>query len=456
MLGSGPGGYPAAIRASQLGMKVAIIERDRPGGVCLNWGCIPTKALLKSAEIYEYLKKGGSFGLKAEGVSYSLQDVVKRSRGISKRIVTGVEYLLKKHKIDLIKGEGKLTAADSIRVETENGTQTVNAKHIILATGARPRDIPGIARDGERIISSKEAMMLTTLPENFVVIGAGAIGMEFAYYYKQLGSNVTVLEALDRVLPVEDDEISNVVRKTFTRKGVTLELGAKVTSAKREGEKVKVEYEVGGQKKTIDADITLMAIGVQANVENLGLDQVGIKTHKQGISINEHMQTNLPNVYAIGDVIGPPWLAHVATAEGVHAAEHIAGENPHIINYDAIPACTYCKPQVASVGYTERRCKEEGIDYQVSTFPFTANGRAIATGDSDGMVKLVFEKQYGGLIGGHIVGGDATEMIHELALGIGMEATAESIGKTVHAHPTLGESIMEASLEILGERIHGA
>jgi dihydrolipoamide dehydrogenase len=456
VVGAGPGGYPAAVRSSQLGKKVAIIEKDRPGGICLNWGCIPTKALLKSAEIYGYMQKAGAFGLKADSVSFDLGAVVDRSRGISQRITTGVDYLFKKHKIDHIKGEAKLLSPTSVSVTDGNGERTVQTEQIIIATGARPRDIPGLERDGERIISSKEAMTLKTLPQTMVIIGAGAIGMEFAYYYASFGSNVTVLEAMDRVLPVEDEEISQVVSKSFTRKGIKIETGAKVLAAIREGENVLVEYEAAGSKKTIDADITLVAIGVTANIENLGLEAVGVKTHRHGIAVNEHMQTNVPSIYAIGDVIGPPWLAHVATAEGVHAAEHIAGQNPHIINYNCVPGCTYCKPQVASVGYTERKCKEEGIAYTVGKFPFTANGRAIATGDSEGLVKLIFEKKYGGLIGGHIVGGDATEMIHELVLGISMEATADEIGKTIHAHPTLGESVMEAALDTLGERIHGA
>ncbi|MDX9753764.1 MAG: dihydrolipoyl dehydrogenase [bacterium] len=456
VVGAGPGGYPAAIRSAQLGNKVAVIEKDRPGGICLNWGCIPTKALLKSAEMYDYLKKGGSFGLKAEGVSFDLGAVVERSRGISNRIVTGVEFLFKKYKIETIKGDARLTSPTTVGVKTAEGEKTITAGNIILATGARPRDIPGIMRDGERIISSKEAMVLKTLPGKMVVIGAGAIGMEFAYYYKSLGTDVTVLEAMDRVLPVEDDEISQIVAKSFTRKGIQVVTGAKVSSVKREGHTVKIDYEAGGSKKTITADITLVAVGVVANTDNLGLETVGVKTYRHGISVNEHMQTSVPTIYAVGDVIGPPWLAHVATAEGVHAAEHIAGKKPHLIDYNQVPGCTYCKPQVASVGYTERRCKEEGLEYTVGKFVFTANGRAIATGDSEGMVKLIFEKKYGGLIGGHIVGGDATEMIHELVLGISMEATAEEIGKTIHAHPTLGESIMEAALDTLGERIHGA
>ncbi|RJP24601.1 MAG: dihydrolipoyl dehydrogenase [Candidatus Omnitrophota bacterium] len=456
VIGAGPGGYVAAIRASQLGMKTAIVEKDRPGGLCLNWGCIPSKALLKSAELYEKLKKGGTFGLKADNVSYDLAAIVDRSRGISERIVNGVEYLLKKYKIQHIKGAAGIVSPKEVRVETEGKTTGIQTDHIIIATGTHPRDLPGIRRDGERIISSKEAMLLKTLPKRLVVVGAGAIGMEFAYYYSCLGSEVTILEALDRVLPVEDDEVSAEVAKSFKRRGVKIETGARVSSAVRNGEEVKIEYEVGGAKKTITADVTLAAVGVIANTDGLGLEKVGIKTYKNGISVNEHMQTSVPTIYAIGDVIGPPWLAHVASAEGVHAVEHMAGKNPHRIDYNSVPGCTYCKPEVASVGYTERRAKEEKIEYTLGKFSFRASGRAIAAGDADGFVKLIFEKKYGGLIGAHIVGGEATEMIHELVLAKNLEATAEEIGKTIHAHPTLGESIMEAALDSIGERIHGA
>jgi len=289
-----------------------------------------------------------------------------------------------------------------------------------------------------------------------VIVGAGAIGMEFAYYYRCLGSEVTVLEALPRVLPVEDDEISEIVAKSFKRQGIAIETNARVASTQRKKDEVEIQYEVAGAKKTLIADIALVAIGVDANLEGLGLEPLGIRTHKNGIAVNEHFQTSVPTVYAIGDVIGPPWLAHVASAEGVHAVEHIAGLNPRIVNYDTIPGCTYCKPEVASVGLNERKAKERGVDYTVGRFQFRASGRALASGDADGMVKLLFEKKYGELIGAHIVGGEATEMIHELALAMNLEATAEEIGKTVHAHPTLGESVMEAALDAIGERIHGA
>lgn len=456
VIGSGPGGYVAACRAAQLGMKVAIVEADRPGGICLNWGCIPTKALLKSAEMYEVLKKGGSFGLKAENISYDLAAVVERSRGIADRIVSGVEYLFKKYSIQHIKGMGTLASPTQVQVKANGETTVLESDVIIVATGARPRELPHIRLDGERIISSKQAMTLKTLPARLAVIGAGAIGMEFAYYYRALGSEVTVLEALDRVLPVEDEEISKQVARAFTRKGIQIETGALVSSVQRHGDTVQLEYEVKGNKKKLEADIALLAIGVVPNIEHLGLETVGVKTAKHGIAVNEHQQTNVPSIYAIGDVIGPPWLAHAASAEGVHAVEHIAGKNPRPIDYNAIPGCTYCRPQVASVGYTEQKAKAEGIAYTVGRFEFKASGRAVAVGDTDGLVKLIFEKQYGGLIGAHIAGAEAPEMIHELVLAIQQECTAEEIGKAVHAHPTFGESIMEAALDAIGERIHGA
>lgn len=456
VIGAGPGGYVAAIRAAQLGMNVTLIERDRPGGVCLNWGCIPTKALLKSAELVELMRHGGAYGLKTEGLSYDLDAIVARSREISDRNAKGVEYLLKKNNIQHIKGEASILSSTHVQVIHDGDTKTIESDRIIIASGARPRDLPGVERDGKRIISSKEALVLRTLPKRLAVIGAGAIGMEFAYYFNCLGSVVTVLEALERVLPAEDDDISKLVTRCFKKKKIAIETGALVQSAKVQGETVGVQYSVNGAEKTLDADVVLVAVGVVPNVEGLGLETVGIETDKNGITVNDHTQTNIAEIYAIGDVIGPPWLAHVASAQGVHAVEHIAGRNPSPIDYDAIPACTYCKPQIASVGYTERRARTEGIDCTIGTYSLMANGRAIATGETDGTVKLIFNKETGALIGGHVVGGEATEMIHELALGIRQKATAETIGHTVHAHPTLGEAIMEAALDTLGERIHGA
>lgn len=456
VIGSGPGGYVAAIRASQLGMKTAVVEKDRPGGICLNWGCIPTKALLKSAEIYESIQKAGSYGLKVDGAAYDLAAIVERSRGISERNSQGIDYLFKKNKITLIKGEASLISPNGIKVKNENQSAMYTAEKIVIATGARSRELPGVKIDRVRIITSREAMTLTTLPKRLAIVGSGAIGMEFAYYYRAFGSEVTILEALDRVLPIEDGEISKLAARSFSRRGVKIETGALVRAVARNGETVHLEYEAGGQKKTLDADVALIAIGVAPNIENLGLEKAGVKTYKAGISVNEHMQTNIPTIYAIGDVIGPPWLAHVASAEGVHAVEHMAGKNPHVIDYNKIPGCTYCKPQIASAGYSEEKAKKEGIEYTVGSFSFKGSGRALATGDTDGMVKLLFEKKYGGLIGGHIIGGDATEMIHEIVLALYQEVTAEEIGKAIHAHPTLGESIMESALDVLGERIHGA
>ena len=456
LIGAGPGGYVAAIRAAQLGMDVTIVERDRPGGVCLNWGCIPTKALLKSAELFDLMHHASAYGLKAENISYDLESIVSRSRGLSDRTAKGVEYLLKKHKIQQVKGEASLLSPMQVQVTHENENRILESDRIVIATGARSRDLPGVQRDGKRIISSKEALVLKSLPKRLAVIGAGAIGMEFAYYFRCLGSEVTVIEALERALPAEDDDISKLVTRSFKKRKIAIETNARVKTVEPVGEGACVQYEVNGKEKTLEADIVLVAVGVVPNIESLGLETVGVEIHNAGITVNEHCQTNVPSIYAIGDVIGPPWLAHVASAEGVHAAEHIAGKNPAPIDYNTIPACTYCKPQAASIGYTEHRAKEEGIDCTIGMYSFMANGRAIASGETDGMVKLVFEKDSGVLIGGHIAGGEATEMIHELALAIRQKATAEIIGHTIHAHPTLGEAIMEAALDTIGERIHGA
>ncbi len=455
VIGSGPGGYVAAIRAAQLGMKTAVVERDQPGGICLNWGCIPTKALLKSASLYESIKNGGAFGLKIEGASFNLEEIVQRSRDVSGGIVKGVAYLLKKHDVTLIKGDASLASANSVLVKTDGDSSVLEADNIIIASGARTRQLPGMELDGERIISSKEAMTLKTLPSKMAIIGAGPIGMEFAYFFQALGSQVTILEAMERILPVEDIDVSKTVARAFKRRKVKIETSAKVEHIERDGETVRINYESKGKSKTIDADIAIVAIGVSPNVETLGLDKVGVDTYKSGIRVNENMQSSVPSIYAIGDVNGPPWLAHVASAEGVHAVEYIAGKNPVAINYDAVPGCIYCEPQAASVGYSEERAQQDGIMYTKGEFSFKASGRAIASGHADGMVKLLFEKEHGALIGGHIVGGEATEMIHELVLGVSLKSTAEDIGRAIHAHPTYGESIMEAALDALGERIHG-
>ena len=404
VIGAGPGGYVAAIRASQLGMKTTIIERDRPGGLCLNWGCIPSKSLLKSAELYESLKKGSVYGLKVENIGFDLGAIVDRSRSVSERIVKGVEYLFKKYQIEHIKGTASLVSPSELRVESEGKTISIQSERILIATGSRPKDLPGVKRDGERIISSKEAMLLKTLPERLVVIGAGAIGMEFAYYYNCLGSNVTILEALDRVLPVGDDEISQLLAKMFKRKGVKIETGARVSSIECQGDEVHILYETGETNKELTADVTLVAIGVEPNIDTLGLDRLGIQTYKHGISVDERMRTSIPGIYAIGDVIGPPWLAHAASAEGILAVEEMAGKNPAPINHDAIPGCVYCHPEAASVGYTEQKAKEAGIEYTVGRYDFRACGRAIASGDTDGFVKLLFDRKDNTLIGAHIVG----------------------------------------------------
>jgi dihydrolipoamide dehydrogenase len=455
VIGGGPGGYVAAIRAAQLGMKTAVIERDKLGGICLNWGCIPTKALLKNAEIYDHVKHGAEWGLKYENLSFDFTQIIRRSRGVADRMSTGVNFLMKKNRVTPLFGTARLTAPGKITVTDKDGkAEAVEAKHIVLATGARPRSIPGMAIDGEKIISSKEAMILGETPKNLVVIGAGAIGIEFTYFYSVLGSKVTVLEALDSILPVEDREISKVVATSLKKRGVDIVTGARVEKIETTATGVKVSYKVGDNVATVEGDKALMAIGVTGNIENLGLEELGVKTEKGHIRVDEAYRTNVPGIYAIGDVIGPPWLAHVASAEGVHCIEAIAGKNPHRIDYANIPGCTYCQPQVASVGLTEEKAKETGVKYRVGKFPFNASGKAVAAGEPDGMVKILFGEKYGEILGAHIVGSEATEMIHELAVARTLEATWQELHATVHAHPTLSEAVMEAAGQAYGVAVN--
>ncbi|MDX2177149.1 MAG: dihydrolipoyl dehydrogenase [Candidatus Sumerlaeia bacterium] len=455
VIGGGPGGYVAAIRAAQLKMKVAVVERERLGGICLNWGCIPTKALLKNAEVFDKFKHGAEWGIKADNVSFDFNAIIKRSRGVADRMSSGIDFLMKKNRVTPHLGTATITAPGKIEVAKKDGSKEVlEAKHIIVATGARPRTIPGVALDGEKVITSKEAMSLAEHPESLIVIGAGAIGIEFTYFYSVLGTKVTVLEAKDTILPVEDKEISRVVHNSLKHRGVTLVTGAMVNEVKTTGKGVSVTYTVGSDKKTIEAPKALMAIGVQGNVENLGIEKLGVAIERAHIKVDSHYRTNVPGIYAIGDVVGPPWLAHVASAEGIHCVEAIAGLGPHEVDYSNIPGCTYCQPQVASVGKTEEQLKAEGVEYRVGRFPFTASGKAVAASEAEGMVKLLFGKKYGELIGAHIVGSEATEMIAELCLGKALEVTWEELHHTMHAHPTLSEAIMEAAANSEGLAIH--
>ena len=458
ILGGGPGGYVAAIRAAQLGFKTVVIDKDNLGGICLNWGCIPTKSLLKNAEIFDNVKNHGKeFGIYTKELSFNYKEIILRSRHITDRITKNVEMLVKKNKIDRIRGFGKLISQNKIAILDKDGKQTDNltADNIIIATGARPKAFQNIPIDRKNIITSTEAMNLPEQPKELIIIGAGAIGIEFAYFYSVLGTKVTVIEMLDNILPVEDVEVSQALEKTFKKRGIEIFTKTMVEKAEVKGKKVLVTINQNGQKKELSADKVLSAIGVTGNVEGFGLEELGVELYKNHIKVDKKTyQTNVKNIYAIGDVIGPPWLAHVASAEGIHCVESIKGiKNPEI-DYENIPGCTYCQPQVAGVGLTEAKARDLGYDLKIGKFPFMASGKAFAVGEREGFVKLIFDAKYGELLGGHIIGSEATELIAEVALARAMEATGHSIIKTVHAHPTLSESIMEAAANAYGEAIH--
>lgn len=457
ILGGGPGGYVAAIRSAQLGFKTVVIDKDNLGGICLNWGCIPTKSLLKNAEHYDNLKNHAEdFGLKIEGLSFDFTKIIKRSREISEKISRNVEMLIKKNKVDRIRGFGKFVDKNKLEVTLQNGEKEfVIAKNIIIATGARPRTLPNIPIDRKNIITSSEAMTLENMPKELIVIGAGAIGVEFAYFYSVLGAKVTIIEMLDQILPIEDKEISEALAKSFKKRGIQIYTNTKVVKAEIEKDTVKVTIEKDGKVEELIAEKVLSAIGVVGNIENIGLEEIGVETYKNSIVVNrEDYSTNVKGIYAIGDVIGAPWLAHVASAEGITCVEKIKGLNTPKVDYGSIPGCTYCQPQVASIGLTEQKAKEKGYEIKVGKFPFMASGKAFAIGERDGFVKLIFDAKYGELLGAHIIGSEATEMIAELGLAKSLEATPETIIKTIHAHPTLSESIMEAAANALGESIH--
>lgn len=458
VLGGGPGGYVAAIRAGQLGFKTVVLDKDNLGGICLNWGCIPTKSLLKNAEIYDQIKNHREdFGIEVTGLEIDFNRIIKRSREISKRISKNVEMLIKKNKIDRIRGFGKLTSKNTIEVSDEKGKaiETIKADKIIIATGAHSRFIPKIPVDKKNIITSTEAMILEKQPKDLIVIGAGAIGIEFAYFYSTLGTKVTIIEMLKQILPIEDEEVSVALEKNFKKKGIEILTNTVVEKAEVKGNKVNVTININGEEKILSAEKVLNAIGVVGNIEGIGLEKLGIQVEKNHIKVNkETYETNVPGVFAIGDVIGPPWLAHVASAEGIHCVEHIKGIHHPPIDYDNIPGCTYCQPQVASVGLTEAKAKEKGYEIKVGKFPFMASGKAFAIGEREGFVKMIFDAKYGEILGAHIIGSEATEMIAEVTLARSLEATGESIIKTIHAHPTLSESIMEAAAQAYGEAIH--
>ncbi len=459
VIGSGPGGYVTAIRASQLGFKTAIVERETLGGVCLNWGCIPTKALLKSGEAYENLGHLADYGIKVDKASFDFGKVIERSRKVAGQLNAGVAFLMKKHKIEVIEGAAKLEkgqGAPKVVVALKaGGSRTVQAKHVILATGARARTIPavGLEPDGDRVWTYREAMVPKAAPKSLIVVGSGAIGIEFASFYRALGSEVTVIEALPRILPVEDEEVSKAAQKAFEKRGLKFRVGASVKRLTKSKSGVAVELEAGGKAETLSADVAIVAVGIVGNVEDMGLEALGVKIEKTHVVIDSHGATGAPGLYAIGDVAGPPWLAHKASHEGVHCVEHIAGLKPSNLN-SPIPGCTYSSPQIASVGLTEAQAKEQGLAVKVGRFPFRVNGKAIASGEIEGFVKTVFDEKTGALVGAHMIGAEVTEMIQGYVLAITMEATEAELQATVYPHPTMSEAMHEAALDAYGRVLH--
>ncbi|MGZ8364134.1 MAG: dihydrolipoyl dehydrogenase [Caulobacteraceae bacterium] len=459
VIGAGPGGYVAAIRAAQLGMKCAIVERENLGGICLNWGCIPTKALLKSGEVFEKLHHLADYGLSAEKPAFDFAAVVERSRKVARQLNSGVGFLMKKNKIEVIEGDAKLekgTPAPKVVIALKaGGSRTVQAKHVILATGARARTIPqvGLEPDGERIWTYREAMVPKAAPKSMIVIGSGAIGIEFASFYRALGAEVTVVEALDRILPVEDAEVSAAAQKAFEKRGLKFRVGAKVTKLAKSSTGITVDLETGGKPEKLEAEVAIVAVGIAANTENLGLEALGVTLDRGHVVIDAHCATNAPGLYAIGDVAGAPWLAHKASHEGVHCVEHIAGL-PSANLTAPIPGCTYSQPQIASVGITEAQAKEQGRAVKVGRFPFKVNGKAIAAGETEGFVKTIFDDKTGALIGAHMIGAEVTEMIQGYALAITMEATEAELMATVFPHPTMSEAMHEAVLDAYGRALH--
>jgi dihydrolipoamide dehydrogenase len=454
VIGGGPGGYVAAIRAAQLGMKTAVVEREHLGGICLNWGCIPTKALLRSSEINHLLHHLDEFGFAADNIRFDLAKVVKRSRAVAKQLASGVGHLLKKNKVAVFDGQGRLAGAGRVQV-TGKQTATLQAKHIILATGARARQLPGLETDGKLIWSYKDAMVPPAMPKRLLVVGSGAIGIEFASFFRNMGAEVTVLEVLDRILPVEDEEISAFARKAFEKQGMRILTGAKLGRVTKQADSVTVEIEAAGKTETLTVDRVISAVGIVGNIEDLGLEGTAIKVEKTHVLIDEFCRTGEPGVYAIGDLAGAPWLAHKASHEGVVCVEKIAGvPDVHPIDWTNIPGCTYCRPQIASVGLTEARAKAAGHTVKIGRFPFIGNGKAIAMGEPDGMVKVVFDAKTGALLGAHMIGAEVTEMIQGYAIARTLETTEVELMHTVFPHPTVSETMHEAVLDAYGRVIH--
>lgn len=456
VIGSGPGGYVAAIRASQLGMKVGVVERENLGGICLNWGCIPTKALLKSAQVFEYLQHAADYGVTIEGAAKpNFAKIVERSRGVADGMSKGIQFLFKKNKIDAILGTGKLLNKTTVEVTDKDGKKTqVQAKHIILATGARSRELPNLKQDGVKIIGYRQAMALPKQPASMLVVGSGAIGSEFAYFYNTLGTKVTLVEFLPNIVPLEDEEVSKALERSFKKAGLTVLTGSTVESVDTSGPLCKVKIKTPKGEEVHEAEVVLSAVGIAPNLENLGIEEVGIELDKGRVKVDQYYQTNVPGIYAIGDILATQALAHVASAEGIVCVEKIAGLNPHPINYRNIPGCTYTSPEVASVGYTEKAAKEAGYEIKVGKFPYSASGKASAAGAKDGFVKVIYDAKYGELLGAHLIGYNVTELIAEMVVARNLETTGHEIIKSIHPHPTMSEAIMEATAAAYGEVIH--
>ncbi len=455
VLGSGPGGYVTAIRASQLGLKTAIVEKENLGGVCLNWGCIPTKALLKSAQVFDYLKHAEDYGLNAKKVEHDFGAVVKRSRNVADGMSKGVQFLMKKNKIEVLNGYGKVLPGKKVIVKGTNGdSKEYTADHIIIATGARSRELPSLPQDGKKVIGYREAMTLKKQPKKLIVVGSGAIGIEFAYFYNNMGTEVTVVEYLPNIVPVEDIDVSKQLERSFKKTGIKIKTSAEVTKVDTSGGGVKATIKTAKGEEILEADMVLSAVGIKTNIENIGLEEVGIATDRDKILVNDYYQTNIPGYYAIGDVTPGQALAHVASAEGILCVEKIAGMHVEALDYGNIPGCTYCSPEIASVGLTEKQAKEKGYDIKVGKFPFSASGKAKASGSSDGFVKVIFDAKYGEWLGCHMIGAGVTDMIAEAVLGRKLETTGHEVLKAIHPHPTMSEAVMEAVAAAYDEVIH--
>lgn len=454
VIGAGPGGYVAAIRGAQLGLKVAIVERENLGGICLNWGCIPTKALLRSAEVFHLMHRAKDFGLTADKIDYDLEAVVKRSRGVAKQMEGGVKHLLKKNKVEVFMGEASIPAKGKVSVKTDKGSEELTAKNIVLATGARARELPGLEADGKRVWTYRHALQPVHDPKKLLVIGSGAIGIEFASFYNTLGADTTVVEVMDRVLPVEDEEISKFAKKAFEKQGMTIMQKATVKKLDRAADKVTAHIERDGKVEKLDFDTVISAVGIVGNTEGLGLEDLGVKVDRTHVVTDAYCRTGIDGLYAIGDIAGAPWLAHKASHEGVMVAELIAGKKPHPVKPESIAGCTYCHPQVASVGLTEAKAKEQGYDIKVGRFPFIGNGKAVALGEPEGLVKTIFDAKTGELLGAHMVGAEVTELIQGYVVGRQLETTEEDLMNTVFPHPTLSEMMHESVLDAFDRVIH--